>query len=91
MRGHSAEACHWLCVALWWGCLLAGVDATRLSLRTLGAIMANFFSAFVSNVAEIELVAFGLLDPSFVGAAMVSSSAFVVSNNLQLRRFGGVQ
>jgi Cu+-exporting ATPase len=81
-------------VILMSGDLRGIVNAAALSKRTLRTIWLNFFWAYAYNVALIPVAAgvlypvVGLLlSPILAAAAMSTSSLFVVTNSLRLRRF----
>ena len=62
------------------------LDAIELSRRTRNTLRQNLFWAFAFNGIGIPLAAFGLLNPTFAGAAMALSSVTVLSNALLLAR-----
>lgn len=59
----------------------------ELARQTVRVIRQNLLWAFSYNIVGIGLAATGRLSPVFSAAAMVASSAFVVSNSLRLGRF----
>src|SRR5439155_1732542 len=85
--GRLEVACEASDLTLVSGDLRAAADAIRLARRTLRTIKGNLFWAFAYNVAAVPLAVAGLLNPIIAAAAMASSSLFVVTNSLRLRRF----
>jgi P-type Cu+ transporter len=66
--------------------------ALGLARATRRTVRRNLAWAFAYNVAALPLAAAGLLSPLVAGAAMATSSAFVVASSLRLGRWspGGV-
>jgi P-type Cu+ transporter len=69
------------------GGLPAAVDAIRLARRTLRVIRSNRWFAVAYHTAALPLAASGLLNPLLAGAAMASSSVFVLAASLLSGRF----
>lgn len=63
------------------------VEAILLARSTLRTIRVNLGWAFGYNLIALPAAALGCLNPMYAGAAMATSSVFVVSNSLRLRLF----
>lgn len=62
------------------------IASLNLAKNTLGIIRTNLVWAFIYNIIGMPIAALGLLNPMYAGAAMASSSLFVVLNSLRLNR-----
>jgi Cu+-exporting ATPase len=62
------------------------VSALNLAKNTLRIVRTNLVWAFIYNLIGMPIAALGLLNPMYAGAAMASSSLFVVLNSLRLNR-----
>ncbi|MFM7490977.1 MAG: heavy metal translocating P-type ATPase, partial [Actinomycetota bacterium] len=66
--------------------LRTAVSALNLAKNSLRIIRTNLVWAFIYNVIGMPIAALGLLNPMYAGAAMATSSLFVVLNSLRLNR-----
>lgn len=66
--------------------LRTAISALHLAKNTLRIVRTNLGWAFIYNVIGMPIAAVGLLNPMYAGAAMASSSLFVVLNSLRLNR-----